>query len=183
MVSKSLADQLKGLGLVDKSKVKQAEHAKRVKKKQKAKSKAPEGPSTEQLTAQALAAQQAEKAERDRALEAERKAKRETAERLAQARDIVKTNGTVVKGEDKKYRFTVDKKIKEIWVSNADFERLAKGLIGVVQMDKRWVFLESEPYQRVIERAPQVVHFMAEPEQLDPDDPYADFQIPDDLDW
>lgn len=182
-MSKSLADQLKGLGLVDKSKVKQAEHAKRVKKKQKAKAKTPEGPSTQELTAQALAEQQAAKAERDRALEAERKAKREQAERLAQARDIVKSNGTVVKGEDKKYRFTVDKKIKEIWVTHADFERLAKGLIGVVQMDQRWVFLEPEPFKRVIERAPQVVHFLAKPDQVDPDDPYADYQIPDDLDW
>ena len=34
----------------------------------------------------------------------------------------------------------------------------------------------------MIERAPDLVAFKAQSE-VDPDDPYADFQIPDDLDW
>ncbi|WP_170272513.1 DUF2058 domain-containing protein [Litorivicinus lipolyticus] len=182
-MSKSLSDQLQNLGLVDKSKAKKAAHDKRVTKKKKAKSKIPDGPSTHELTAQAMAEAQVKKAEKDRAIEAQRKAKREQAERLAQARDIVKSNGTLAKGDDRKYRFTLDKKIKEFWVSNADFERLAKGLIGVVQMDKRWMLIDPEALIRVRERAPELASFLAAPEVADPDDPYADYQIPDDLDW
>ena len=182
-VSNSLADQLQNLGLVDKSKAKKAAHEKRVTKKKKAKSKVPEGPSTQELTAQAMAEAQAAKAAKDRAIESERQAKRQQAERLAQARDIVKSNGTQVKGDDRKYRFTLDKKIKEFWVSNADFERLAKGQVGVVQMDKRWMLIDPEALERVRERAPELASFLATPDVADPDDPYADYQIPDDLDW
>ena len=182
-MSKSLSDQLLGLGLVDEKKAKQTAHEKRVKKTKKKKSKAPAGPSTEVLTAEAHAAQLAEKAAKDKALEAERKAVREKAERLAQARDIIKNQGVLAKGDDKKYRFTHGKKIKEFWVASADFERLAKGLVGAVQLDKRWYLIEPEAYQQIAQRAPDLVMFMAEPEQVDPDDPYAGFQIPDDLDW
>ena len=182
-MSNSLSDQLLKLGLVDEKKAKQSAHDKRVKKTKKKKSKEPAGPSTEALTAQAHAQLLAEKAEKDQALEAERKTIRERAERLAQARDIVKSQGMPSKGEDKKYRFTHNKKIKEFWVSNADFERLAKGLVGVVQMDKRWYLIEPEAYVQVIERAPDLLAFKAQAAEQDPDDPYADFQIPDDLDW
>lgn len=182
-MSNSLSDQLLKLGLVDEKKAKQSAHDKRVKKTKKKKSKAPAGPSTEALTAEAHAQQLAEKAAKDKAIEAERRAVRERAEQLAQARDIVKSKGVAVKGEDKKYRFTHGKKIKEFWVASADFERLAKGLVGVVQLDKRWYFVEPEAYAQILERAPDLVMFKAESEEVDPDDPYADFQIPDDLDW
>lgn len=182
-MSKSLSDQLLGLGLVDEKKAKQSAHEKRVKKTKKKKSKAPAGPSTEALTAEAHAAQLAEKAAKDRALEEQRKAVREKAERLAQARDIIKNQGVVVKGDDKKYRFTHGTKIKEFWVSSADFERLAKGQVGAVQLDKRWYLIQPDAYEQILQRAGDLVMFKAEAEQVDPDDPYADFQIPDDLDW
>lgn len=78
-MSNSLADQLKSLGLVDEKKAKQAAHDKRVKKAKKKKSKAPAGPSTEVLTAEAHAKQMAEKAAKDKAIEAERRAVREKA--------------------------------------------------------------------------------------------------------
>lgn len=182
-MSNSLSDQLLKLGLVDEKKAKQSAHDKRVKKTKKKKAKAPAGPSTEDLTAQAHAQQLVEKAAKDQAIEAERKAVREKAERLAQARDIIKSKGIPSKGEDKKYRFTHGKKIKEFWVSNQDFERLAAGLVGGVQLDKRWYLIEPEAYQQIIERAPDLVAFKAEQAAQDPDDPYADFQIPDDLDW
>jgi len=182
-MSNSLADQLKSLGLVDEKKAKQAAHDKRVKKTKKKKSKAPAGPSTEALTAEAHAKQMAEKAAKDKAIEAERRAVREKAERLAQARDIIKSQGALVKCEDKKYRFTHGKKIKEFWVSSADFERLAKGLVGAVQLDKRWYLIEPAAFDQMIERAPDLVAFKAQSEEVDPDDPYADFRIPDDLDW
>lgn len=181
-MSKSLSDQLVGLGLADKAKAKQTAHEKRVKKTKKKKAK-DTSPTTEALTAEAHAKAMAEKAEKDKALEAERRAVRERAEKLAQARDLVRSNGKPVTGEDKKYRFTFDKKIKELWVTSADFERLASGKIGIAQVDKRWFFVEPPALARIQERAPDLISFLAKPEEVDPDDPYADFQIPDDLDW
>ena len=139
-MSNSLADQLKSLGLVDEKKTGKALSTSGLKTKEKVQSTG--RLSTEALTAEAHAKQMAEKAAKDKAIEAERRAVREKAERLAQARDIIKSQGALVKGEDKKYRFTHGKKIKEFWVSSADFERLAKGLVGAVQLDKRWYLIE-----------------------------------------
>ena len=181
-MSKSLSDQLVKLGLADKTKAKQSAHEKRVKKTKKKKAK-DTGPTTEVLTAEAHAQAMAAKAEKDKAIEAERRAVRERAEKLAQARDLVRSNGTLVAGEDKKYRFTFDKKIKEMWVTNADFERLASGKIGIAQVDKRWYFVEPAALARIQERTPELISFLAKPDEVDPDDPYADYQIPDDLDW
>lgn len=181
-MAKSLADQLLGAGLVDEKKAKQVKQQKRKETKQKLKGQAAE---TDDQAAR-LQQQREEKAERDRALNRQRKAEEEARAMQAQARQMLMQNRQPVDGEVR-FNFTDHRinKIKRIYVSADIQDQLAKGKLAICADADDYFVVPRAVADKVAERFAEAVVFLADPDsnQPDEDDPYKDFPIPDDLMW
>lgn len=175
-----LQEQLLKAGLVNKAKAAQVvrEQAK------KHKGKGPAAPSAEHLDAQRL---QAEKAERDRALAAERNAQVRVNEARAQVRQIVEAHKVKREGEIA-YRFTDGDTIRDVLVNEALRAQLASGTLVIVRHDQGYELLPRVAADKVVERDATAIvldHGRAEAGSgNDADDEYyKQFQVPDDLIW
>lgn len=177
-----LQEQLLKAGLVKKSQVSQAARE-QVKARH---GKAPAAPSDSQREADRL---RAEKAERDRALEAERKEKARGQELLAQVRQIIETNKVKREGESE-YRFNDGSVIRTLLVNAALRRQLASGALVIVRHGDGFELLPRAAADKVRERDASVIVLdnaqpSAEPSTGNSDDDayYARFQVPDDLIW
>lgn len=178
-----LQEQLLKAGLVKKSKV--AEVAREQNKARHA--KGPSGPSDVQVEAERA---RAEKAERDRALEAERKAQARTAELRAQARQIVEDRKIPRTGEGE-YRFTADGAIHTLLINDDLRRKLSTGELVIARMDERYELLPRAAAGKVRERDASMIvldhgqEAGAEPSATTSEDDayYAQFKVPDDLIW
>lgn len=186
-MAKSLADQLLGAGLVDKQKARQVQHEKRKQSKQQRKGKNDGAPSADEEARARIAQQQADKAERDRQLNRERKAAEEARAARAQANQMLQQHRQPV-GGDIPFNFTDQRinKIKRLFVSQREQEQLARGQLAIcIDENQAYVAVPRTSAEKVAERFPEALIFLARPEdqQPDEDDPYKDFPIPDDLMW
>jgi len=178
-----LQEQLPKAGLVKKSKV--AEVAREQNKARHA--KGPAAPNEIQREAERA---RAEKAERDRALEAERKAQARAAELRAQARQIIQDRKVPRSGE-REYRFTVDGAIRSVLVDEELGRKLAAGALVIARLDDRFELLPRAAADKVRERDPALIvldHGQAEGTEAEAatsedDAYYAQFKVPDDLVW
>ena len=177
-----LQEQLLKAGLVKKSQV--AEVAKAQVKARHAKGGG--GPSEIQREAERA---RAEKAERDRALEAERKAQARVNELRAQARQII-TDKAVPRTGESEYRFTVDGSIRTLLVNEDLRRKLSSGALVIARIDDRFELLPREAGIKVRERDAAMIVLdhgqgsEAPAEALSDDDAYyAQFKVPDDLVW
>lgn len=175
-----LQEQLLKAGLVKKSKVAQVV---REQNKQR-KGTAPAPPPAEQVDARRLLA---ERAERDRALAAERNAKAHASELRAQVRQIVESHKAKREGEIA-YRFTDADKIKDVLVSEPQRTQLATGALVIVRHDQGYELLPRAAADKVYARDAAMIvldHGRAEPgsASAEDDEYYKQFQVPDDLIW
>lgn len=177
-----LQEQLLKAGLVKKSKL--AEVAREQNKARHA--KGPAAPSEIQREAERA---RAEKAERDRALEAERKAQARHAELRAQARQIVADRKVPRTGEIE-YRFTVDGAIRTVLVNDDLKKKLATGALVIARVDDRYELLPRLAADKVRERDAGMIVLdhgqgtdTAAASTSEDDDYYAQFEVPDDLMW
>lgn len=175
-----LQEQLLKAGLVKKSKVAQV-----VREQQKQRhAKAPTAPDPDKVDVQRL---QAERAERDRALAAERNAQARAHERVAQVRQIVETHRVPHDGEVA-YRFTDGEAIKSIVVNEALRKQLASGALVIVRHGDGYALLPRAAAEKVYERDEGMVvldHARTGTKAASDDDDeyYSRFQVPDDLVW
>lgn len=178
-----LQEQLLKAGLVKKSKV--AEVARQQNKARHA--KAPVGPDEVRLEAERA---RVEKAERDRALEAERKAQARVAELRAQARQII-ADKKVPRAGESEYRFTADGAIRTLLVNDELRAKLASGALVIARLGDRYELLPRAAAEKVRERDAGMIvldHGSAsgaggEAATTEDDEYYARFQVPDDLVW
>ncbi|MFC3816899.1 DUF2058 domain-containing protein [Lysobacter sp. GCM10012299] len=178
-----LQEQLLKAGLVKKSKV--AEVAREQNKARHAKT--PSGPGEIQLEAERA---RAEKAERDRALAAERKAQARIAELRAQARQIIEDRKVPRTGESE-YRFTVDGAIRTLLIDADLRKKLSSGALVIARIDDRFELLPRAAADKVRERdAAMIVLDHGQEAGTEPavatsedDAYYAQFKVPDDLIW
>ena len=176
-MSESLQDQLLALGVADKKKAKRAKHQQRVE------SKEPKGPGVQESLQEAQQKARDEKKARDQTLATEREAKRLRAEKLAQVRDMVKSN-LIDRGHDAQrvdFRFPYGKKIRPFPVSTDVRDRLARGVIGLIELDGAICIVSRDVLEKCIERleGQKIFSHLAKLEVQDDDYP----PIPDDLDW
>lgn len=178
-----LQEQLLKAGLVKKSKVAQV-----AREQNKARhGKGPSGPNEIQVEAERA---RAEKAERDRMLAAERKAKTRITELGAQARQIIEDKKVPRTGEVE-YRFTADGAIRTLLVNEELRKLLSSGALVIARLGDRYELLPRVAGAKVRERdASMIVLDHAsetgiEPSVGNPEDDayYAQFRVPDDLDW
>ena len=178
-----LQEQLLKAGLVKKSRV--AEVAREQNKARHG--KGPSEQSEIQLEAERA---RAEKAERDRALAAEHKAKSRVAELGAQARQIIDDKKVPHSGEIE-YRFTADGAIRTLLVNEDLRKMLSSGALVVARLGDRYELLPRAAADKVRERDASLIvldHHQdarAEPsvESSEDDAYYAQFKVPDDLTW
>lgn len=180
-MSKSLADQLLNAGLVDKKKAKQAQHEKRKQAKQQRNDN-----SADADTQARLQQERAEKAERDRQLNRERQEAEAARAAKAQVEQMIEQGRLDVKGEVR-FNFTDHRinKIKRLYVNDSVQQQLASGKLAICALKDDYAVVPTDVAAKVADRDESAIVFKADPKdnQPDEDDPYKDFQIPDDLMW
>lgn len=176
----SLQEQLLKAGIVDKKKAKEVEQEKRKKAKQ-AKKGQPQVDETKELAQQALA----EKSARGRELNRQREEAAELKAITAQIKQLITTNCLDRSKGDSSYQFTDGKKIKKIYVSSQQHDLLTKGSIAIVRLDDQYELVPGAVADKIKQRDETIilVQNQSNSNEIDEDDYYADFKIPDDLMW
>jgi uncharacterized protein YaiL (DUF2058 family) len=176
----SLQEQLLKAGLVDKNKVKQANHEK---SKQKKVERRTGTNSVDEARIAALDTQR-KNAERARELNAQRDAAATQKAILAQISEMVQKNRQSKGAGDIAYNFTHDNKIERLYVSAAVQSHLMAGRLVIVRHGSSTELVPRIIADKISERDPSlVVRVNKTSTEVDADDPYAAFKIPDDLMW
>jgi len=176
-----LADQLLKAGLVDKNKVKVTNQNKSKQQKDNRRAGV-ETVDEAKLAAQELQRQNAEKA---RLANAERDAAAQQKAIAAQITQMVQRNKQDKgKNGDIAYNFTFGTKIERIYVTAAVREHLVAGRLVIVGEGGGYELVPRVIADKIAERNPDIVVRVKQTgTEVDEDDPYADFKIPDDLMW
>ncbi len=178
----SLLDQLKKSGLVDKSKAQKSKHSQYKNKKQKSKKGA-----AAQLDEATILANQAhaEKVERDRQLNQQLKEEAERTAITAQIKQLIETNRIKEYDGDIAYNFTDANIVKRLYVSEKIRGHLTAGHLAIAKLDDGYALVPAPVADKIRQRDEQCIIMNEHRDEpaLNEDDPYADYQIPDDLMW
>ncbi len=176
----SLQDQLLKAGLVDNKKANKIKKSKHKQVKQQQKNKIEKPDEVKQAAQQA----HAEKVERDRQLNQQRKAEAERKAIAAQVRQLVEMNRQPRDAGDIAYSFTDGKRVKRISVTDTQQKQLGNGRLCIIKLDERYELIPTRVAEKIQLRDERTQILSNQPtETADEDDPYADFQVPDDLMW
>jgi len=182
-VGNSLLDQLKKAGLVDEKKAKNAQKAKHQHQRQTRKVKGGDEEARKRREQREKAA--AEQAQRDRELEAKRAERKAAKERLAQLKQLVAKHALPRVDDGVAYNFTDGGAVKRLLVA-ADVQRaIAAGKVVVVRVSGLYHVVPAAIVERIVERDAEavVVDNRGSDTPADGDDPYAGYEVPDDLIW
>ncbi len=176
----SLQDQLLQAGIVDQKKAKKIKQEKRKQAKQLPKGAAPANESKAQAK-KALT----DKAERDRQRSKLQQAEADRKAIHAQVVQLIKVNTIRREGGETAYQFTDEKKIKKIYLSNVLHSELSRGQLAIAKLDGAYTLVPRQIAEKIQQREDRVIIVLNsnEKSEIDADDPYADYQIPDDLMW
>lgn len=168
-----------GAGLVDQKKAKAIKQAQRKQKKQQ-----PKGQQQVDENKARLEAERKAKVDKDRALNLQRKAEADAKAVAAQIKQLIETNKILSEQDDIGYQFADGKKIQKIYVSELLQNQLAKGLVSIAKLDENYFLVPNQVADKIAQRDESyVVPLKIESQEVAEDDPYADYQIPDDLMW
>jgi uncharacterized protein YaiL (DUF2058 family) len=174
----SLQDQLLKAGLVDQKKLDQERRHKNKSRRKKGAKKA--AATTPQPTPE-----QIEKAARDRELNLQREQVRRQREVAAQVKQLVRDNRHPrSRGEDDRpFHFENKGKVKRIYVSAHTHKMITDGKLVIVNDNGVFELVPSDTADKIRRRNPSLVVDLPEEEGPSADDPYAAYQVPDDLTW
>ena len=181
----ALRDQLLKSGLVNEKQAKKA-----VKEKHKeAQRQQGQGKSAAAAAEDAARARQAqaEKVERDRLLNQQRQEQAQKKALAAQVRQLVEQHRLPKEEGETPYNFADGGKVKRLYLSERLRRRVAQGQLAIVRLEPGYELVPAEVAEKIQARdAAFVVVFNApQPaaEAAPAEDPYAKFQVPDDLVW
>jgi uncharacterized protein YaiL (DUF2058 family) len=176
----SLQEQFLKAGLVNKTKIKQVHQEKTAQKKEERRT------GTESVDEARLAALETQRknAERARELNAQRDAAANQKAIVAQITQMVQKNRQNKGKGDIAYNFTHGSKIDRIYVSAEVQAHLIAGRLVIVVQNGVVELVPRVIADKIAERdATLVVRVKKTSTEVEEDDPYAAFQIPDDLMW
>lgn len=180
-MSKSLQEQLLAAGLVNKQK------AAKVQKEQTKKRKRSKGKKVPVLTEAERRARQAAALEAERSRELNRQRTEAAAQKAveAQAAQLLEQHMVDRTGAEIAYRFSHENKIRQIMLTASLQQSVVAGTLAIVHIGERYELLPSEIAERVEQRVPGslVLRNASREQDQDADDPYAEYQVPDDLMW
>lgn len=178
-MSLSLKDQLLKSGLAKKPSAKPVKKKKppQVAKKQR-----------KQASESTLRTQRAmlDKAKKDKKLNEQRQAEAVAKAKFAQIKQLVDGSKLSRKDGETPYSFTLKKKVKKLYVTEEQQKQLSRDQIVIVNLGNEIFELVPKTVAlKIAERSPKyVIENDTKAEQTSvEDDPYADYQIPDDLSW
>ena len=125
-----------------------------------------------------------EQSARNRELNRQRNEVAKEKEVQGQIRQIIKQNLIEIEG-DNSFHFVDNKKIKKFYVSKQIVEGLSNGKMAIVKQDEQYFVVPAKAARHIQERKAESLILLNSSviKELDPDDPYAEFPIPDDLEW
>jgi uncharacterized protein YaiL (DUF2058 family) len=182
-MSLSLRDQLLQAGLVSQEQVQRAEREQRQQqfKEPRGKSRKPPGPNPAQLAAQKAAA---EKAARDAEANRRKQEKLDRRARYAEIKQLVNAHQLPRVESEDFYNFQDEAQIRRIEVNPALRAQLVGGQVAIVRCEGRYAFVPAAVGEQIGARAAKALLHLNKPEARPADDdPYKDFQVPDDLMW
>ncbi|MEE9444835.1 MAG: DUF2058 domain-containing protein [Cocleimonas sp.] len=196
----SLQDQFLAAGLVKKQKAKNIQTAKKKAQKQSRVNNTALVDEAGDLAKQA----QDEQRQKSQALNKQNKVEAEQKEVLAQIRQIITLN-SIKKApkemtEDKlsTYNFTHNNKIKTLYISPQNHDLVSRGVIAIASLEEggteTYHLIPAEAANKINERNSEAVVLLnaflskdksvtTESELEKEEDPYAGFEVPDDLMW
>jgi len=181
----SLQEQLLKAGLVDKNR---ANKAKKDKQKQ---AKIARNTATKNVNKGKTAAQQAQskRVERDRELNQQKQKQATQKAVFAQIKQLIDLN-KVDRGQGEiAYSFVYKNKVKKIFVTGDIQQQLSRGRLAIVRLvlksERIFEIVPTAIAEKIEQRDENaVVQLNASVDKTEnEDDPYADYQIPDDLTW
>ncbi len=183
-MKKSFQEQLLQLGLVDKKKASEVKKQQHQSKKQHAKA----GKNHVVVDENVLLAQQAEEKKKARArkLNMQREAKLQKRAEDAQIKQLVEQHRLEKDDRGITYRFTVAGKIQRVFVTREIADQLSDGRLGIVELAEQYEVVPRaiiEKIQSISDRNFIAVNSPSTNKEVDPDDPYAGYEVPDDLVW
>lgn len=182
MAKLSLQEQLLKSGLVSSAQAKSVKSDKRKQTQQQRKNKIEVVDEAKALAQKA----QAEKVERDRELNQSHRQQEEQKQLAAQIKQIIELHRLPRDAEGLAYNFTDNNKVKRLYVSEAMRDQIAQGRAAIVKLEQQYEVVPAEIAKKIQSRdAASVIVFNDEPNKAadTSDDPYAEYQIPDDLIW
>ena len=181
----SLQDQLLKAGLATKQKARQANSDKRKKNKQKRSGVAVEVSLQEQVKKD-LAISKQEKHAKDHALNEEKKQQLEQKELKLRIQQILQHHQIKHTLGETEFNYTFNNKIKKLYLDGVTHRALANGRLALCGQDDTTYIVTRETAEKLSTLDNSVLLLQNEntaPEEAEADDPYADYQIPDDLMW
>lgn len=181
----SLQDQLLKAGLTTKQKARQANSDKRKKGKQK-RSGVKVDASLQEQVKQDLELAKKEKLARDIALNNEKKQALLAKEQQLRILQILQHHQVTNVNGEAEYNYTFNSKIKKLFVDAITHQALVNGRLALCGVDDTTYIVTSETAEKVASLDQSVIlvqNIKVVDETVAEDDPYAEFQIPDDLMW
>ena len=177
----SLQEQLLKSGLTSSAKVKEAKAQKRKQAKQQRKGQAEITNEARDMAERA----RIEKAEKDRLLNQQRQEAIEEKQKVSQIMELIEANKLPQDYEKGiKYNFTDKNTVKSIYVSDEYRNQLINGKLVIVRGQQNYEMVPAIIAQKIGARDPSfIVLFNQKIEEKKESDPYAEFQVPDDLIW
>lgn len=177
----SLQDQLLSKGLVNKKKAKQVQREKG--RAQKLKNK--NGIQIKDENKQEAQKAKELKIEQDRKLNLELKAKADKVAIKAQIKQLIEVNQILGESKDVAFIFQHKGKAQTLVVSRQQQEQLQKGRLSIVTTGTKYQIVANQVADRIAQRDMEYIAYQADLQALESDeeDPYADYEIPDDLMW
>ncbi len=181
----SLQDQLLGAGLI---KAQDAKAIKTNKKKAEAKNRKNKVELDNEAAALAEKAREEQRL-KSQALNEQQKQEKLQKEIAAQIKQII-TSSSIFKGKGDNlvaYNFTDFNKVKSIYVTAKNHDLVARGRVAIARLNNDYYLIPAEAATKILERDEGSIVLLNDPKAQEneaiEDDPYADYQIPDDLMW
>ncbi len=175
-------EQLLKAGIVSEQQVKQAQQDKKQKRKQQPKGKKNKQPSEAELKARKA---REEKAQRDRELN-QRKQQQARAKAISAEIDQLIRDNLITRNEKCEivYNFEHQGKVKSIYVDSDMRQKIIGGKLGIARIEGRYELVPLSVAEKIRDRnEKRVVILEEESATQDENDPYAQYQVPDDLMW
>lgn len=179
-MANSFGDQFLKAGLVNKTRLSEANKSKSKQQKQKHKQKIDVVDEAVEAARRAAA----EKAARDLELNRRHKEEAERKAIQAQIRQLIELNRLPRNDGDVGYNFQDGTAIKKLFVTQDVHDKLGRGLLAIVRFDERYEVIPAIVAEKIRLRDAACIVSNAESRLEDgEDDPYADYKVPDDLMW
>ena len=178
----SLQDQLMKSGLINKQKAKQVQTEKRRKAKQKKKK------GTVERSEVQIAINEHKTQQKQQDLDKNRETQAQLDARAAHGKLIQMIAQHCEKNYqgDIDYHFTFNNKVKRIAVNEKTQQGLVNGSLAICVLNEEFYLINKEAAAKLREIDETVLvalHEKVETSEIEEDDPYAEFAIPDDLIW